>query len=129
MFIADGGGGGSTQVRPDYSGSQQKLSVEPSAIPDARKVFSDALERLDAQLRDAKGALYARNWAGDPVSRETAEKFNQDTFEAGESAALTAIFAYRDQLKGVVDQLTQIENTYRRVEGDNSAVWGRINNN
>ncbi|MBP2339681.1 hypothetical protein JOF41_005859 [Saccharothrix coeruleofusca] len=129
MFIADGGGGSTRAPLPEYSGSQQKLSVDPSAIPAARKVFTDALDRLETQLGDAKVALRAREWAEDPVSKETAQKFNQDTFEAGDSAALTAILAYRDQLQGVVDQLTQIENTYRRVEGDNSAVWGRINNN
>ncbi len=127
MFI-DGGGGGSSRTMPEYSGTQQKLSIEPSAIPDARKVFSDALHRLEDQLADAKAALRARRWAGDPVSRETAEKFNQDTFEAGDSAALSAIEAYRDQLRGVVDQLTAIEADYRRVEGDNTASWGRVHN-
>jgi hypothetical protein len=128
VFIADGGGGGSTRAPlPDYSGTQQKLSIEPSAIPEARKVFSDALDRLEAQLSESQ-VLRARRWAGDPVSQETAEKFNQDTFEAGDSAALTAIIAYRDQLKGVVDQLTAIEADYRRVEGDNTASWGRVNN-
>ena len=126
MFIADGGGGGSTQAPPEYSGTQQKLHVEPSAIPEARKVFTDALDRLDVQLRDAEDALRAKQWAGDPVSRETAEKFNQDTFEAGDSAALTAIKAYRAQLEGVVKQLTAIEENYRRVEGDNVASWGRV---
>ncbi|QFZ23713.1 hypothetical protein [Saccharothrix syringae] len=128
MFLADGGGGGSTQTRPDYSGTQQRLHVEPSAIPEARKVFTAALDRLDNQLADAKAALRARRWAGDPVSQETAEKFNQDTFEAGDAAALTAIEAYREQLQGVVDQLTAIEADYRRAEGDNTASWGRVNN-
>lgn len=127
MFIADGGGGGSTGAPlPDYSGSQQKLSIDPSAIPAARKVFADALDRLDAQLRDSE-VLRARGWAGDPVSAETATKFNQSTFSGGD-AALAAITAYRKQLTGVVEQLTQIEATYRRVEGDNTASWGRVNN-
>ena len=129
MFIADGGGGGSTPTTlPDYSGAQRKLSIEPSAIPAARKVFSDALDQLEAKLSRAVGELKARPWAGDPVSSETADRFNQDTFEAGDSAGLTAIKAYRDQLKGVVDQLTAIEADYRRVEGDNTASWGRVNN-
>ena len=129
MFIADGGGGGSTPTTlPDYSGAQRKLSIEPSAIPAARKVFSDALDQLEAKLSRAVGELEARPWAGDPVSSETADRFNQDTFEAGDSAGLTAIKAYRDQLKGVVDQLTAIEADYRRVEGDNTASWGRVNN-
>jgi hypothetical protein len=100
--------------------------IEPSAIPAARKVFDDALTVLDGQIQATKQTLRAKNWALDPVSSETAEKFNYETFEAGESAAIAAIMAYREQLSGVVTQLTQIEATYRRVEGDNVASWGRI---
>jgi len=127
VFLADGGGGSGQAPLPDYSGSSQGLKIEPSAIPAARKVFEDAITVLDAQLKDTKVALEAKQWAQDPVSKETAEKFNRDTFSAGDSAALTAIMAYREQLDGVVTQLTQIEATYRRVEGDNVASWGRIN--
>ncbi|WNV91191.1 transcriptional regulator [Umezawaea sp. Da 62-37] len=127
MFVADGGGGSSQPPIPEYSGSKQGLRVDPSAIPAARKVFEDALSELDTQLTDTASALKAKQWAMDPVSRETAEKFNHDTFASGDSAALTAILAYREQLNGVVTQLTQIEATYRRVEGDNVASWGRIN--
>lgn len=129
MFIADGGGGGTTPTTlPDYSGAQRRLSIEPSAIPAARKVFVDALNQLEARLSDAMEQLQAKPWAGDPVSDETAQRFNQETFEAGDSAGLTALKAYREQLKGVVDQLTAIEADYRRVEGDNTASWGRVNN-
>ncbi|XVS64230.1 transcriptional regulator [Actinosynnema sp. CA-299493] len=129
MFIADGGGGGSTPTTlPDYSGAQRKLSIEPSAIPDARKVFTDALNQLDGKLRVAIAQLRAKPWAGDPVSNETADRFNQDTFEAGDTAGLTALKAYREQLQLVVDQLTAIEADYRQVEGDNTASWGRIDN-
>lgn len=129
MFLADGGGGGSTQASlPEYSGSQQKLQVNPAAIPEAKKVFVAALDKLEAQLSGSEFELRAKQWATDPISKETADKFNRDTFEAGDQAALTAIKAYRDQLRGVVDQLTQIEATYRRVEGDNVAAWGRIHN-
>ncbi|RKT51571.1 transcriptional regulator [Saccharothrix australiensis] len=127
MFIADGGGG-STSTPPEYSGKQQKLSVDPTAIPEARKVFMDALARLEPEIRSALTAVQARPWAGDPVSKETAEAFNRDTFDAGDAAAINAILAYRDQLQGCVDQLTAIEADYRRVEGDNVASWGRIHN-
>ncbi|GAA1356100.1 transcriptional regulator [Saccharothrix algeriensis] len=127
MFIADGGGR-SSSTPPEYSGKQQKLSVDPTAIPEARAVFTEALNRLDPQIRNAMTAVEARPWAGDPVSRETADAFNRDTFEAGDTAALNAILAYREQLQGVVDQLTAIEADYRRVEGDNVASWGRIHN-
>ncbi|NUT48488.1 MAG: transcriptional regulator [Saccharothrix sp.] len=129
MFLADGGGGGTTPTTlPDYAGAQRKLSIEPSAIPAARKVFVDALNQLEAKLFDATEQLQAKPWAGDPVSNETAKRFNQETFDAGDAAGLQALKAYREQLKGVVDQLTAIEADYRRVEGDNTASWGRVNN-
>ncbi|GAA3880664.1 hypothetical protein GCM10022243_51590 [Saccharothrix violaceirubra] len=128
MFIADGGGGSTQAPIPEYSGSQQKLSVDPSAIPEARKVFAEALGRLENTLNGALQGIQARNWAGDPVSKETADKFNENTFGAGDSAAFSAIVAYRNQLQGVVDQLTAIEADYRAVEGDNTAAWGRVNN-
>ncbi|MBB5806502.1 hypothetical protein F4560_006270 [Saccharothrix ecbatanensis] len=129
MFIADGGGGGSTPTTlPDYAGAQRKLSIDPSAIPAAREVFVRALDQLDTKLSDAMTQLQARPWAGDPVSNETAERFNQDTFQSGDTAGVVALKAYREQLKGVVDQLTAIEADYRRVEGDNTASWGRVHN-
>ena len=127
MFIADGGGGSSQPSVPAYSGSKQGLKIEPSAIPAARKVFEEALTVLDEQIKATRASLKAQEWARDPVSAETAEKFNVRTFEGGDTAATAAILAYREQLSGVVTQLTQIEATYRRVEGDNVASWGRIN--
>jgi hypothetical protein len=82
---------------------------------------------LDNQIAATQATLKAKDWALDPVSAETAEKFNVRTFDGGDTAATAAIKAYREQLSGVVTQLTQIEATYRRVEGDNVASWGRIN--
>lgn len=118
MFLADSGGSG--QLPPTYSG-QQKLSVDPSAIPQTRAAFQHALDQLTNALDDAREVLNARPWAGDPVSSETAKKFNQDTQEN----ALKALMGYKTQLQGVIAQLTQIENQYRMTEGDNEALWGK----
>jgi hypothetical protein len=36
-----------------------------------------------------------------------------------------ALVAYRDELTRVHDTLQQMEDHYRRTEGDNAALWGR----
>jgi glutathione S-transferase len=119
VFLADGGGS-SQAVPPSYSG-QKKLKVDPSAIPQARAAFEHALDELDKELASARFVLDARPWAGDPVSTETANRFNSET----KDKALQALLGYERQLRGVVDQLTQIENQYRMTEGDNAALWGK----
>jgi hypothetical protein len=37
----------------------------------------------------------------------------------------THLTAYRDELVRVHETLTQMEDEYRRAEGDNAALWGR----
>lgn len=118
MFIADGGG--SSPTTPEYSGTQ-KLQIDPSAIPQARAAFEHALEELTTKLNDAQFGLRTTAWAEDPVSNDTAERFNQRTYDV----AVQALMGYQQQLKGVVDQLTAIENQYRITEGDNAALWGK----
>lgn len=119
MFIADGGGSGQA-LPPDYSG-QKKLKVDPSAIPQARAAFQHALDELTKELSQSQYVLTARPWADDPVSSETAKQFNDET----QGKALEALIGYRDQLDGVVKQLTAIEEQYRMTEGDNAALWGK----
>ncbi|WP_063798914.1 PE domain-containing protein [Nocardia sp. NRRL S-836] len=117
MYLADGGGTSSTP--PEFG--QRKLRVDPSAIPEARKAFEHALSEFDNKIKQAVEDLPTRPWAGDPISSETAKAFNQQTSDA----ALTALATYRKQLQQVVDQLTKIEEQYRMVEGDNTALWGK----
>ncbi|GLZ31502.1 hypothetical protein Lesp02_36900 [Lentzea sp. NBRC 105346] len=118
MFLADGGGSG--QTLPDYSG-QQKLKVDPSAIPQARAAFEHALDQLNTELKNNPDLFVRQPWAEDPVSSETAQRFNQDTTDN----ALKALDGYRLQLEGVIEQLKGIENQYRMTEGDNAALWGK----
>ncbi|MGI5504114.1 transcriptional regulator [Lentzea sp. CA-135723] len=117
MFLADGGGGVSTP--PSFG--QRKLKVDPSAIPQARKVFEKALAEFDAKIEQAVHALPTKPWAGDPISSETSKAFNEQTSEK----ALAALNFYKQQLTGVIDQLRMIEEQYRQVEGDNAAMWGK----
>lgn len=118
MYLADGGGGG---VSTPTEFGQRKLKVEPSAIPEARKAFEHALDEFDAKIKQATLDLPTQPWAHDPISSETSKAFNEQT----SNKALTALNVYREQLVGVIDQLKMIEEQYRKVEGDNTAMWGK----
>ncbi|MET8758148.1 transcriptional regulator [Lentzea sp. NPDC004782] len=118
MYLADGGGGGAST--PTEFG-QRKLKVDPSAIPEARKAFEHALDEFDDKIKKAVEHLPTRPWAGDPISSETSKAFNEQTSDK----ALAALTFYRAQLVGVIDQLKMIEEQYRKVEGDNTAMWGK----
>ena len=117
MFLADGGGGASSP--PEFG--QRKLKVDPSAIPQARKAFEQALSEFDEKITRAVQDLPTRPWAGDPISSETSKAFNEQTSEK----ALAALDFYKKQLVGVIDQLKMIEEQYRQTEGDNEAMWGK----
>ncbi|MFD5828981.1 transcriptional regulator [Lentzea sp. NPDC060358] len=117
MHLADGGGG--TSLPPEFG--SRKLKVEPHAIPQARAAFQRALDEFDAKIKPAVHDLPTKPWAGDPISSETSKAFNEQTSEK----ALAALKFYRAQLVGVIDQLQMIEEQYRQVEGDNTAMWGK----
>ncbi|WP_439662168.1 transcriptional regulator [Lentzea sp. HUAS TT2] len=117
MFLADGGGGASSP--PEFG--QRKLKVDPSAIPQARKAFEQALAEFEEKIAPAVADLPTRPWAADPISSETSKAFNEQTSEK----ALAALTFYKKQLVGVIDQLKAIEQQYILTEGDNAAMWGK----
>ena len=117
MYLVDGGGNSS--MPPEFG--QRKLKVDPSAIPQARAAFEHALDEFEAKIDTIVDALPTRPWAGDPISGETSKAFNEQTT----GKALTALAFYKKQLIGVIEQLRMIEEQYRQVEGDNTALWGK----
>jgi hypothetical protein len=118
VYLADGGGGG-VSTPPEFG--QRKLKVDPSAIPEARKAFEHALDEFENKIEKVVEHLPTRPWAEDPISSETSKAFNQQTSDK----ALAALQFYKKQLVGVIDQLKMIEEQYRKVEGDNTAMWGK----
>jgi hypothetical protein len=123
VFLADGGGGGTTAPAPRFTGTQT-LHVEPSAIPEALKAFQDAHERVSAKVREL-GQLPIKDWAGDPVSGETAVQFQQRTNTGGADSALECLKGYQAQLQAAIDSLQGAHDAYVRTEGDNVAQWGK----
>ena len=120
MHLADGGGG--APLPPVYSGTQT-LNVEPSAIPGALAAFREAHARVEAKVR-ALGALAVPDWAGDPVSGETATRFADRTNGGAADSAIACLTGYERQLRAACDALAAAHAAYTLTEGDNTAMWG-----
>ncbi|TDV40002.1 hypothetical protein [Actinophytocola oryzae] len=123
MYLADGGGGGTTTPTPQFTGTQT-LHVEPSAIPDALKAFTSAYDRVTRKIQDLE-SLPIRDWAADPVSSETALEFQQRSNTGGADSAITCLKGYQAQLKAAIDSLEGAHEQYVLVEGDNATQWGQ----
>jgi hypothetical protein len=121
VYLADGGGGGSTPA-PLFTGTQT-LHVEPSAIPEALKAFTVAHERVSRKISELEG-LPIREWAGDPVSSETAVQFAERSNNGGFDSALACLTGYQKQLERAIESLQGAYDDYLRVEGDNTTQWG-----
>ncbi len=123
MFLADGGGGTSAPVEPAYAGTQT-LNIEPSAIPGALEAFKEAFDRVDNKVTALEG-LQVREWATDPVSGETAQRFTERTNSGAEDSALAVMRGYRTQLQAAIDALQSAYDGYVHTEGTNFAMWGK----
>lgn len=119
MPSEDHGRGGDTGGTPPPL--SHTLNVDPTAIPSLRSAFAGALTKLDQQIELAITEVRVRPWAGDPVSADAAERFNDRSVESGDSA-LTALQDYQQQLKGAMDALTLVEQQYRSIEDDNTGL-------
>lgn len=101
------------------------LQVHPAAIPALRTAFDDAITELRPHLRRLRQEAYIPEpWLGDPVSAEVARVYNVKVMDAadGPYAAMVALEA---ELLRICDALQLMEEDYRRVEGENAALWGR----
>ncbi len=125
MYLADGGGGSAT-AGPAFTGTQ-RLHIEPSAIPEALTAFTDAYDRVSRKVRELSG-LPVRQWAGDPVSSETRTQFAQRTNTGGADSAFACLVGYQKQLKAAIDSLKSAHDDYMRIEGTNTARWGKNDN-
>jgi hypothetical protein len=105
------------------SSSRATLRVDRDSVPHLQKVFDHALTRLDVQIEQAMTGIRVSPWAGDPVSANAANDFNDHSVD-GANSALDALRAYQQQLKSASDALRQVAEEYRIVESENSASFG-----
>lgn len=117
-------GSGLANVVNELTG-KATLRIDRSAIPHLRKVFDDALTKLDEQIEIAMTGIRVSPWAGDPVSQNAASQLNDHSVD-GEYSALNALRAYQQQLKSASDALTKVAEEYQVVEADNTTSLGAV---
>ncbi|HWM06294.1 MAG TPA: hypothetical protein VNP92_28455 [Actinophytocola sp.] len=122
MYLIDGGGGGAVPAGPTFTGTQS-LRIEPSAIPEALAAFKEAHDRVSRKVQQL-GSLECRDWAGDPVSGETAVQFGQRT-NGGADSAMACLTGYQQQLENAIKSLQDAHDDYLAIEGTNTARWGK----
>lgn len=102
------------------------LRIEPSAIPAVRAAFDDSLAELRPNLvRLRQEAYISEPWLGDPVSAEAASAYNVSVMDAADGP-YSAMVALEAELLRIRDSLQLMEDHYRRTEGENAALWGRV---
>ena len=94
-------------------------------LPALRHSIQTALAQLHQALTELKrGGYLVQPWLGDETSGDVATYYTHRAMDASGSS-YQALVAYRDELTRVHDTLQQMEDHYRRTEGDNAALWGR----
>jgi hypothetical protein len=102
------------------------LRLEPSALPSVRAAFDDALAELRPHLvRLGRDGYVPDAWLGDPISANVQAHYNSAVMDAP-AGPYAALVAYEAELIKIRDNLQLLEDNYRRTEGDNAALWGRV---
>jgi hypothetical protein len=102
------------------------LRLEPSALAAVRAAFDDALAELRPHLvRLGRDGYLPEAWLGDPISATVQSHYNTYVMDAPEGP-YAALVAYEAELVKIRENLQLLEDHYRRTEGDNAALWGRV---
>jgi len=102
------------------------IRLEPQAIPAVRAAFDEALAELTHQLmRLRRDGSIPEPWLGDPISATVVDYYNEHVMAAADGP-YAALRAYEVELLKVRDNLQILEDHYRRTEGENAALWGRL---
>ncbi|GAA1229814.1 transcriptional regulator [Pseudonocardia alaniniphila] len=102
------------------------LQLEPHAIPAVRVAFEEALVELGHQLiRLRLAGVIPGPWLGDPISADVVDYYHARVMDAPDGP-YAALRAYEVELTKVRDNLQILEDHYRRTEGENAALWGRL---
>ena len=99
------------------------MQVEPTAIPRLVNSLQESLDAVGLQIEHAITELRIRPWAGDPVSTDAAEQFNERSVGGGEDA-LTALCGYRDQLQAAAESLQAAGRQYELIDHESAAGLG-----
>ena len=106
--------------------SSVTLWLAPSTIPMMRAAFDHALIDIRHHLIRLQNEGYlGEPWLGDEISLEVRDFYNRHVMDSTDGP-YAALVAYEAELLRVRDTLQQMEDEYRRTEGDNAELWGRL---
>ena len=102
------------------------LRLEPALIPAVRTAVDESLAELRQHLaRLGREGYIPEPWLGDSISSQMVVYYNSGVMEAA-GGPYAALRAYEGELVKVLETLQVLEEHYRRTEGDNVALWGRV---
>lgn len=103
------------------------LRIQARAIPALRVAFEDAAAVVGQQVvRLQREGYLGEPWLGDEMSLEVRDFYNRHIMGDSTDGPYAALVAYEAELLRVRDTLQQMEAEYRRTEGDNAELWGRL---
>ena len=101
------------------------LRLQPHMIPALRASFGAAADQIKEALVGLSRSGYLPSpWLGDEISNEVAVHYKERAMD-GPASSYESLIAYRNELTRIHQTLQQMEDHYRRTEGDNAALWGR----
>jgi hypothetical protein len=106
----------------DTGPSKSTLRVEPDQVLRLKAELQSVHDEVEQFLLANELAWGVQPLGADPVSRETANAFNENA-----SAAFDAAYGYLDELKAVLDTLDQAAKTYDLVEDTNAQTFRQGN--
>lgn len=99
------------------------LKVTPEAIPQLRAAFDRALAILEPELWQLGQVGHIKGWwLGDPKSQEVVDFYNTHVMDA-DDGPYQGLLLYKAELIKIRDQLTLMEQEYRRVEDTNAGLF------
>ena len=102
------------------------LHVEPSAIPLLYKAYDQAVATLSNHTTRLEHEGFLKEpWLGDEMSLEVRNFYNERIMAALDGP-FASLLAYKAELTKIRDTLKRMEEEYRRTEGDNVELWGRL---
>jgi hypothetical protein len=102
------------------------LRLSPQALPAMRAACDRALADLRRELQQLAEVGHLQGpWLGDPVSLGTVEFYNARVMDAPDGP-YAALLVYQRELVRGRDRIAEMEAGYRRTEGDDVELWGRL---
>ena len=102
-------------------GRTATMRVDTAMVLQLKAELQPIHDEVYAFLIDDAQAMVVRPLGADPVSRETADAFNENS-----QTAIDTAWVYLEELKNVIDTLDQAAREYNLVEDTNEQTYRQV---